>query len=322
MDIDQWDELIESLPELQFSASRDGSFSQGPIAQKYLNYYGITTTNVVTHGFGYFMAAGYRIAAHYWLPPNPQGSLLIMHGYFDHTGLYGNAIKFGLEQNYAVFMFDLPGHGLSSGVKASIESFDEYSHVLHHFLQVISPLAEQPLDVIAQSTGASVLLNHWRLYPSQSHLYQSWSLLAPLIRPYRWLWYVGLVRVLNIFIDHVPRKFSATTGNPTFAHFIEHDDPLQARVLSLQWTSALRHWLQDVEQTPVVSIPVQLFQGEQDTTVDGTYNIAFLKTLCEQLQVKRLPNAGHHLINETDNNSTGMLANIVDFMLEARNSRK
>lgn len=321
MDMHQWHELVQSLPELQFSVPHDGDFSQSAMAQQYLNYYGITTPNVATHGFGHFMAAGYRIAAHYWLPPNPQGSLLILHGYYDHTGLYGNAIHLGLEKNCAVFMFDLPGHGLSSGDQASITSFDEYSHVLQRFLEMIEPLAEQPLDVIAQSTGASVLLNHWRLYPSQSYLYQSWSLLAPLIRPYRWLWYVGLVRVLNTFVDYVPRKFSSTAGNPTFAHFIEHEDPLQARVLSLQWTSALRRWLQVVEQTPIVTIPVQVFQGEEDMTVDGPYNIAFLETLCEQLQVQRLPNAGHHLINETDSNLTAMLASIVDFMLKAGGSR-
>jgi hypothetical protein len=36
---------------------------------------------------GYFECAGYRIAAQLWRPPLARGSLLLLHGYYDHMGL-------------------------------------------------------------------------------------------------------------------------------------------------------------------------------------------------------------------------------------------
>ncbi|MED5413144.1 MAG: alpha/beta fold hydrolase, partial [Pseudomonadota bacterium] len=59
-----------------------------------------------------------------------KGTVFIIHGYFDHTGLYGHLIKHCLQKGLTVISFDLPGHGLSSGDPASIDSFNQYSDAL------------------------------------------------------------------------------------------------------------------------------------------------------------------------------------------------
>ena len=66
---------------------------------------------------------------------NPHGdlgmaSLLILHGYYDHVGLYRHVVEWGLRMGFAVLACDLPGHGLSSGARASINEFVEYQAVL------------------------------------------------------------------------------------------------------------------------------------------------------------------------------------------------
>ncbi|MEB3734885.1 alpha/beta hydrolase [Halopseudomonas pachastrellae] len=47
-----------------------------------------------------------------------------------HMGLYRHLIQWGAGAAYAVLAFDLPGHGLSSGERASIDCFLRYQKVL------------------------------------------------------------------------------------------------------------------------------------------------------------------------------------------------
>ena len=48
-----------------------------------------------------------------WAPAEPQGTLLLLHGYYDHMGLYRHVVDWALSMNFAVLACDLPGHGLS-----------------------------------------------------------------------------------------------------------------------------------------------------------------------------------------------------------------
>ncbi|WP_423811416.1 alpha/beta hydrolase, partial [Pseudomonas aeruginosa] len=41
------------------------------------------------------------------------GSLLLMHGYYDHMGLYRHVVDWALGMGFSVLACDLPGHGLS-----------------------------------------------------------------------------------------------------------------------------------------------------------------------------------------------------------------
>src|SRR5690625_8003366 len=97
---------------------------------------------------------GFELATHYWLPENPRGTLVVIHGYYDHVGLYGHALRFGLDQSYAVLAFDILGHGLSSGAHASIDSFDQYANALHEVLTSIESMLPSSCHSIGHSTGS------------------------------------------------------------------------------------------------------------------------------------------------------------------------
>ena len=164
----QLHELALQLPELEFALAKDCDWPQSDAAQAYLNLYHINFAQDftgVSHGFGCVNAAGFRIATHYWLPENAQGTLVVVHGYYDHVGIFNHAIRFALERNLAVLAFDLPGHGLSSGEPVAIDSFNQYADVLAAVLQQSEALMPQPLYALAQSTGCAVILNYlWRYY--------------------------------------------------------------------------------------------------------------------------------------------------------------
>src|SRR5690606_36526658 len=118
--------LAAALPPL-------ATFGQEPAhGRTYRSFYGLDALRSGVRGrLGSFRAGPYRLAAQVWLPERPVATLLMLHGYYDHMGLYGNLVDWALSLNFAVLGCDLPGHGLSSGKRASIDDFGEYQAVLH-----------------------------------------------------------------------------------------------------------------------------------------------------------------------------------------------
>ncbi len=72
----------------------------------------------------------------------PRGTIFLLHGYNDHTGILKNLICFCLNQNYSVAVYDLPGLGLSSGEQGAIKDFSEYADILKTFFPFIKILCQ------------------------------------------------------------------------------------------------------------------------------------------------------------------------------------
>ena len=302
----QVESLVKKLPDLQADLHLNRQWQADADLKAYLNFYRLPTSSEfpdVHHALGAITSGDLRIATHYWSPTNPKGTVLIMHGYYDHTGLFGNAIRLALEENFAVLMFDLPGHGLSSGEKITINSFDHYADVLNQVLQHCSDWLPQPLHAWGQSTGCAVLLNHLWRYQTQSLspvTIDKRILFAPLIIPRDWLtkgrWVYLLV---HKFVSRIGRKKSDNTHDKNFIHFVDYLDPLQTRYLSVAWVGAMKAWSQQVKQFRTLDTQLLIVQGTADRTVDWQYNLAELKRLLPNAQVELIPDARHQLINET-----------------------
>ena len=113
----------------------------------------------VSHHFGHFASDRFDTVAHFFNNEYAIETCFIVHGYYDHAGLYGHLIKYCLERNFSVVIFDLPGHGLSTGEPASISSFADYQTVLNEVVSVFSAVAPRPWHAIGQSTGAAILMD-------------------------------------------------------------------------------------------------------------------------------------------------------------------
>ena len=111
------DRLVTQLPDFEPARPLDET------ALRYAGYYGIDFTPVASQHLGLVRIDGFDLAMQVWKPSKPRGSLLILHGYYDHMGLYKHLIRWALRHDLAVLALDLPGHGLSSGERASIDCF-------------------------------------------------------------------------------------------------------------------------------------------------------------------------------------------------------
>ena len=271
-------------------------------ALAYQRYYGLDLPqhSAVHSRLGRFQCDGLELVAQLWLPPEPQATLIMLHGYYDHMGLYRHLIDWALGENLAVLACDLPGHGLSAGPRASIEDFSTYQRTLHQlFAEAASLDLPQPWHLCGQSTGGAILLDFLLLGEPRPEPGAT-ILLAPLVRPRAWGLSKLSYHLVGPFRSQIPRRFSDNSGDADFLDFLRYRDPLQPRHLPTAWVGALARWIPRIEQAPRKPLSPLVVQGEADMTVDWRHNLRVLQDKFDQPQVLRLPEARHHLVNERE----------------------
>ncbi|MCZ4324281.1 alpha/beta hydrolase [Pseudomonas anguilliseptica] len=269
-----------------------------PAEQAYRQFYGFSNTSATHSCMGTLQAGGYQIALQAWRPEQPRATLVLLHGYYDHVGLYRHVIEWALGMGFAVLSFDLPGHGLSSGARASIGDFAEYQTVLQAVLAEAAVLElPQPWHLCGQSTGGAILIDHLLTGAPGAQIGET-ILLAPLVRPRAWGWSQFSYRIMKRFVSEIPRRFSVNSSDAEFIDFIHHQDPLQPRNLPTAWVGALSQWVPRIEAAPRSVRSPLIIQGEADMTVAWQHNLEVLQDKFAAPQILRLPEARHHLANE------------------------
>ena len=270
-----------------------------PLEKDYFAYYGIDLENQlpsVRHRFGSLESCNYQIACHLFEQEKAKGTFFVLHGYYDHVGLFGHVLTFLLKQGYSVVAYDLPGHGLSSGQSATIPDFSTYTQIFTDILQAFANKLPKPWHGYGQSTGCAILTDYLltQKHPELEKIIFS----APLVRP--WMWPLSRIQlyIARPFIKQLPRTF---TDNSRDRIFLEkaHNDPLAPTVLPTQWISAMDRWIRRIERHRQKSpFKPLIIQGTYDRTVDAKYNIEKLKQLFTDPEVLMLKDARHHLPNE------------------------
>lgn len=294
------EDLVSQLPPLDWQSL---PLADSPAWQEYRQHYRLHFLQLesVTHYAGKIALCGYDIAVQLWRQPNAKGTALLMHGYYDHAGIYGSLIEFCLQQGLDVVIYDLPGHGLSSGDRASISSFQDYDDIFSQVLQQLQSHLDGDLYLFGQSTGGAVCINYLlkrQLTPAQSP-FAAITLFAPLIRPKGWNKAKILHSVLSFALKRIKRTFNQNSADADFLRFIAEHDPLQPRYLSVRWVGALRQWIPFIESQTKNDIDINIIQGDADNTVDWCHNLSILSQKFPNRQVFMLSGGQHHLVNES-----------------------
>ncbi|WP_162846150.1 alpha/beta hydrolase [Seongchinamella sediminis] len=246
------------------------------------------------HDCGTVPSAGERLFVHRWLQPGARANLLLVHGYFDHSGIYDKLVEYGLSRGCNVLIFDLPGHGLSSGERASVDDFADYGRAVHDVMRSV-PMPALPFFALGQSTGCAALMELARHHPWP---FARVALLAPLVRPAGWRGVQLGHSLLRRFTDSLERKFKRNTSDSGFLDFLRND-PLQSQRMSLPWIGALRRWLKSLPIADLGVGPALVVQGRRDATVGWRYNMKAILRLFPGSEIHFLPEAGHQLANES-----------------------
>ncbi|MFO7942871.1 MAG: alpha/beta hydrolase [Anaerolineales bacterium] len=97
-----------------------------------------------------------------WTPrESPRGILLILHGLKEHSGRFVNMVDYFVPAGFAIYGFDLPGHGRSGGTRTYIHKFQEYVDILQFFSQKVRDRHPQtPIFLYGHSLGTLISLAH------------------------------------------------------------------------------------------------------------------------------------------------------------------
>lgn len=292
--------LRKQIPAMDFSRP----CPLGPEAQVYAAYYGLNLSDErpgVQHNLGYIQVLGGKVMVQTFVPAQANATVFIFHGYYDHAGLYVHLIKHVLDKGFAVLIYDLPGHGLSTGPKAAIDDFNDYLETLTVCIQLARHHLPSPWFAIAQSTGGAILMDYLLALPDNDleSVFDQHILLAPLFQPCQWQRGRLAYYLLRWFTQHVSRGYGSNSHDTAFIDFVRQRDPLQSRQLSVNWVGALNRWIKTMQARAPSSYSPTVIQGTEDTTVDAKINLAFIQNKFYRPDIYYLPGARHHLVNES-----------------------
>jgi lysophospholipase len=219
------------------------------------------------------------------------------------VGIYGGLIEFCLQQGLNVVAYDLPGHGLSTGERAAINSFREYDDIFSSMVvECQANLSASPdqFYVFGQSTGGAIIVNYLltRNIQQNNSPFAGISLFSPLVRPCGWASAKFLHSLLRPFIKQLKRNFSMNSNNMEFLRFISESDPLQPLTLSVRWVGALKKWIRKIEMSEPSSVAINIVQGDQDKTVEWRHNMPLLLQKFPQRKLLLIKGGRHQLVNE------------------------
>jgi lysophospholipase len=268
--------------------------------QAYLQHYGLAPLlSECDYCIGLEQVGEVSLAVQYFRPRVPAcGTVVLLHGYTDHAGLYGHLIGYLLQQRWNVLIYDLPGHGLSGGAALAIDHFATYAAQLSALLERHADSLPGPWVLMGQSTGAAIVLEQQRSGDPFARRVAGRVYLAPLIRPVMMGMIARKYRWFGRFLKQVKRIYSDNSSDAAFVRFVRRHDPLQHARVSVSWVRAMLEWNALIEASgPLAGKPL-VIQGEEDGTVDWRHNLGVLRRLYPSLQPALIARARHHLVNE------------------------
>jgi len=102
-----------------------------------------------------------------WRPGGePKAVLTIVHGFGEHSGRYANVVNWLVPKGYAIYAFDLRGHGRSPGQRSYINRWAEYREDVRAFLTFAQKQEPgRPLFLMGHSMGGLIVLEYTLHYP-------------------------------------------------------------------------------------------------------------------------------------------------------------
>ena len=120
------------------------------------------------HRSGSFVGAG-GLTLYYqtWQPQTPvRAVLVIIHGLGGHSDLFNNVVQALVPQGYAIYGFDLRGHGRSEGQRGYLNRWAEFREDLRGFLHLIEAQTHgEPRFLLGHSLGGIIALDYVLRFP-------------------------------------------------------------------------------------------------------------------------------------------------------------
>ncbi len=101
-----------------------------------------------------------KMFAQKWTPDRSiKASIILIHGFGEHSSRYNNMAKFYCDHHIQVLAFDIYGHGQSEGVRGHVPDQFTYFNDLDDFVkQTKKDVLEKPVFLYGHSMGGMIVL--------------------------------------------------------------------------------------------------------------------------------------------------------------------
>jgi len=240
-------------------------------------------------------------------PEYIQGTILLLHGYLDHSMINKELIEVLNNNHYRVICMDLPGHGLSGGERAGLQDFQQYRTALSSVLDYWH-LKPEEIFVIGHSTGGAIILDSM----IHGNHYKGAILAAPLIQFRQWDVVSKIIQGIEQGSTELPVAPLPTSRNRSFNR-LKSKDPLSLKTFSTSWPKAIIRWEQSINWNQVeISTQTLVLQGEHDGVVYWERNMDRLEKILLDKSIILFPKYKHHILNERGNEKVNR--EILDFL--------
>lgn len=218
-------------------------------------------------------ADGLSLFCRAWYPADPpQGGIAIVHGLGEHSGRYHHLAAYFHSRGYALFTFDLRGHGRSAGKRGHVEQFDDYLADLQRLIDYAhDQTPEIPLFLLGHSLGGLIALNYAIQHGDQiSAVIAAGPTLRLRIKTPAWK--AALSNLTSTFnpgrsmSSGFPLRFLSRNKSVLKAY---RTDPLVHNKVTARWLTefaAAAAWT--IDEAHAMAVPTLILQGGSDRIVD------------------------------------------------------
>lgn len=230
-----------------------------------------------------------------------RASLILLHGFGEHSGRYGHVAQWFAERGVAVYALDQRGHGRSPGTRGHIARFAQYLSDVVALRKLVAAESPGPLLLFGHSFGGLVVL---RYLESGSTGVAGAVVSSPFLGVAMKVpaWKTGLARVLA---DVLPAIRVPTGVNP---QHLSHDpdvvraalsDPLCHVVMTprayREIVAAQRHALEERDR---ITAPLLFGIAGDDRVVSRLDIQRFAGSLAGDVTVRVYEGLFHEILNE------------------------
>lgn len=262
---------------------------------------------------GSFLYNDLIIACHIYVPKKPIGTVFLLHGYLDHSAAMRYAINSALARGYAVFSYDLPGHGLSSGTMGDIYGVENNAALLNALFTSYRQELPAPHHLVGFSTGGAIAIEYSR--HTNFAAFQKTALVSPLIRHTQWHWARLAYSLFSPFKKRLKRVDKNNSSNKEYLRFAKND-PLRISHLSVSFLGDVYRWHDKLVRSEPWDQSFLIIQGDSDKIVDWEYNVNYLENYTKVSSLIMIERAKHQLFNEKPAIRKAVFKHIFEYLEE------
>ena len=259
-----------------------------------------------------------------WIPVSDptRGVVIAVHGLGDHSQRFATIANELCESGWALFAFDIQGHGRSPGVRGKVDNYDGLlADIATARMTVQQRLGDQPQVLLGHSMGGNLVLNYTlrakEFEPITAQLAGS-VLISPMIlppdppqRPHIFAaWLTGrMFPWLRIGKSVEKEKL---TSDPSQASSILADSLTHTRISIDLATQLLAQGRWALDHAREVDIPTLIMHGDQDDLIDQSACENLAVRIGEQATHIRWPEMRHALFHDVGHKE--VIEQLVDWL--------